>query len=311
MPDQRIKKLIQWYAQHKRSLPWRNTQNPYRILVSEIMLQQTQVDRVINFYTAWLKLFPNWKSLARARTDTLLRAWAGLGYNRRALQLRAAAQHVVTHGTPGTINEWMALKGVGPYTAAAVYAIVHRQRTVVIDTNVRRVAGRMLLGKPYPVLADDARIARSLNRIIPLNDAYWEIPQILMDFGTAVCTSRLPACAVCPLQKNCRAAKKFLSGTAVKKSRIVSRERTHRNKPYPDRIYRGRILAAIRTKKTNAMRTLGRIVDPTFNVTHDMAWLRAMVTRLMRDGLLAQRGQRLFLPTSSRLPVPLIKEFLH
>jgi A/G-specific adenine glycosylase len=296
--DLRLKQLIRWYARNKRALPWRGTRNPYRILVSEIMLQQTQVDRVIDFYTKWLRLFPDWKSLAGARTDTLLRAWAGLGYNRRALQLRAVAQHVIAHGEPHTIDEWKKMKGVGPYTAAAVVAIVARKRTLVIDTNVRRVAGRLFLGKPHPVLADDQRIAHALERAVPRTDTYWELPQMFMDLGTAVCTSRLPACAVCPLRTTCNAAPAFLAGTVAKKPRMASRERKHGNKPHPDRIYRGRILAAVRTRNAQTVRTLGPVIDPTFDASQDAAWLNAIINRLVRDALLVKRGDRLLLPTS-------------
>jgi A/G-specific adenine glycosylase len=280
----------------KRDLPWRKTRNPYRIFVSELMLQQTQVDRVIDFYKRWLKKFPTWTSLAHATTPELLHAWAGLGYNRRALMLREAARQVVAHGVPDTVDAWQQLKGVGPYTAAAVHAITARKRLIVIDTNVRRVAGRLFLGTPYPGLSDDPKVAKALNHALPVRDAYWEFPQMLMDFGTAVCTPKDPSCATCPLREVCKTAPKFLRGTAGKKLRVVSREHKHRDKPHPDRIYRGRILAAVREGRVRSIHALGVVVDASFDRTRDDAWLRAMVARLVRDGMIAQHGAQLSLP---------------
>ncbi len=291
-----ISKLTAWYRRNKRDLPWRKTRDPYRIFVSEIMLQQTQVDRVIDFYQRWLERFPTWQSLARATTRDLLDAWAGLGYNRRALMLREAARQVVAHGIPRSVEAWQALKGVGPYTAAAVHAITARKRLVVIDTNVRRVAGRVFLGIPYPRLEDDPAVKRALDRQVPKKDAYWELPQALMDFGTALCTPKSPTCAICPLRDICKSSKKFLRGTAGEKPRVESRERKHRNKPFPDRIYRGRILAAVRTGTARTIATLGPKIDPTFHAQHDRTWIRAMITRLVKDGMLQQRGLRLFVP---------------
>lgn len=290
-----ITKLTAWYARNKRDLPWRKTRDPYRIFVSEIMLQQTQVDRVIDFYKRWLKQFPSWTSLARAKTDALLRAWAGLGYNRRALQLREAARQVVAHGVPQTIDDWMELKGVGPYTAAAVVAIVQRERAIVIDTNVRRVAGRIFLGRTYPALSDDTDVAKALDRNLPKDAKYWEFPQILMDFGTAICTPKNPACGSCPLRTNCKAAKKFLSGNAGEKPRVALREKIHRDKKYPDRIYRGRILAAVRNAREKNISTIGRVIDPSFDAHKDDAWLRAMIHRLSRDGMITIRGEKISL----------------
>lgn len=284
--------LLRWYARNKRDLPWRNTRDPYKIFVSEMMLQQTQVDRVTNFYVRWIKRFPDWRSLARASTKNLLDAWAGLGYNRRALMLRDAARDVVRHGVPKTMDEWRRLKGIGPYTAAAIHAITARKRVIVIDTNVRRVAGRVFRGIPYPALADDPAVKRALDRRIPRKDAFWEIPQALMDLGTAVCTPRDPDCAHCPLRNDCRAAPKFLKGRAGPKPKTAVREHRHRDKPHPDRIYRGRILAAVRTGRARTIRALGPIVDASYDAKKDATWMRAMVSRLTKDGFLTiTRGE--------------------
>lgn len=291
-----LARLLRWYRTHKRDLPWRNTRDPYRIFVSEIMLQQTQVDRVIGYYDAWMKQFPSWRALAEAKTPALLHAWAGLGYNRRALQLREAARQVVRNGVPQTMEDWKTLKGVGPYTAAAITAIVARRRLVVIDTNVRRVAGRVLLGKPYPVLTDDTRIARTIDRLLPHDDRYWEFPQMLMDVGAAVCTPKNPNCARCPLRTECRAARLFLSGEAGHKPRVASRERRHEGKPFPDRIYRGRILAIVRSGARVTSSSVGALIDPTFRASRDQEWIERMLARLVRDGMITVLRDRLQLP---------------
>lgn len=290
-------RLLRWYGTHKRDLPWRKTRNPYRIFVSEIMLQQTQVDRVIGFYRAWMKRFPTWQALADATTPDLLHAWAGLGYNRRALQLRDAARQVMQNGVPQTMEDWKTLKGVGPYTASAIQAIVARERLVVIDTNVRRVAGRFLLGVPYPALTDDARIARAIDRALPVHERAWEFPQMLMDVGTAICTSKNPDCARCPLRTECRAARLFLSGNAGTKPRAVVRERRQDGKSFPDRIYRGRILAAVRSGARHTSRSIGATVDPTFRASRDQEWIERMLLRLERDGMIVVSRGRLHLPT--------------
>ena len=112
--DPRITKLLSWFNRYGRTLPWRFIDDPYHIFVSEIMLQQTQAARVIDFYQAWLKIFPTWESLANAKTPQLLHAWAGLGYNRRALYLREAARQVIEQGVPQSEEAWRTLKGVGP-----------------------------------------------------------------------------------------------------------------------------------------------------------------------------------------------------
>jgi len=278
--------LLVWYRRHGRNLPWRHTRNPYRIFISEIMLQQTQVDRVVSKYNDWIKKFKTWRALAEATTPELINQWAGLGYNRRALYVREAARHVVTHGLPTTPEEWKSLKGVGPYAAAALTEFVNHKRAIVIDTNIRRVIGRLFLGKPFPELKDDNRITDILGQITPLRGAHWDFPQASMDFANAVCLPRSPRCGACPLRDRCRSAKKFLANPSLQKTARRSLERIHAEKPFPDRIYRGRILAWIRLHGPTSIQTLGVHVDPTFDVITDSDWVRAMIDRLAADGLL-------------------------
>lgn len=290
--------LLSWYQQHGRKLPWRETRLPYAIVVSELMLQQTQVSRVIDFYHRWLAKFPDWQALAKAGNAEVIEAWAGLGYNRRGLMLRDMARQVVEQGEPTTEEGWRSLKGIGPYTAAAVSAFALKQRSLPIDTNIRRVLARVLLGIPYPELSDDDLIRKAFDQFLPTEGNFYDVPQALFDLATMFCT-KTPACAVCPLKDQCLAAPKFLAGEVATPVRMTkkAKEKMHRDKQYPDRIYRGRILKFVREHKEDAsIRSVGSCVDATFDAALDQAWLEAMVGRLVKDGLLARQGDFLTLP---------------
>ena len=180
--------VLEWYADHGRDLPWRQTRDPYEILVSEVMLQQTQVSRVIERWTAWLERWPTVESLASAHTAELVRAWSGLGYNRRAIMLGRAARAVVDRGGfPREVAELQQLPGVGPYTARAIACFAFGAQVAAPDTNARRVLARSL-GKAD---ADP-----------PPGRAY-EWNQALFDLGATVCLARVPRCDRCPLAAGC------------------------------------------------------------------------------------------------------------
>lgn len=169
--------LIAWYGRAKRDLPWRHTHDPYAILVSEVMLQQTQVDRVVPRYLAWLQRWPTVEALANATAADVIRAWQGLGYNRRALALHHAAQAVAQDGWPDTLT---ALPGVGPYTAAALRNFAFGDVDILPhDVNVDRIERRT--GHGFTGAA----------------------AQALMDLGATVCLARIPRCDVCPLAAAC------------------------------------------------------------------------------------------------------------
>jgi A/G-specific adenine glycosylase len=168
--------LLAWFQAFGRDLPWRRTRDPYTILVSEVMLQQTQVERVVPRYLAWLARWPTVVALADAPVADVIRAWQGLGYNRRAVNLHRAARHVAEHGWPDDLTE---LPGVGRYTADAVEAFAFGAEVLPEDTNVRRVQ------------------ERTGHRFRP------ECAQALMDLGATVCLGRVPRCGVCPLAENC------------------------------------------------------------------------------------------------------------
>ena len=192
--------LRRWYATGHRDLPWRRTRDPWAVLVSEAMLQQTQVARVVPRYHAFLERFPTAAVCAAAAPGDVLTLWAGLGYNRRALQLhRAATALVERHGgeVPADLDALLALPGVGPYTARAVLAFAFEADAAVVDTNVARVlarrAGRRLTPKEVQGAAD---------RWLPAGSA-WAWNQGLLDLGAGVCTARSPACGRCPVATGC------------------------------------------------------------------------------------------------------------
>ncbi|MGH9082615.1 MAG: A/G-specific adenine glycosylase, partial [Acidimicrobiales bacterium] len=185
-----------------RELPWRATRDPWRVLVSETMLQQTQVARVVDRYAAFVARFPSAPACAGATAGEVVRAWSGLGYNRRAVQLHRAAVAVVErHGgrVPPDLAALRALPGVGPCTGRAVLAFAFESDVGVVDTNVARVLARAVAGRPLrPAEAQDLA-----DRLVPAGRS-WRHNQAMLDLGALRCTSRRPACAGCPLRRRCR-----------------------------------------------------------------------------------------------------------
>ena len=214
--------LLRWYDRARRDLPWRRTTDPYAILVSEVMLQQTQVARVVPRYLEWLERWPTAASLAAASRAEVLSAWVGLGYNRRALALHAAATAVARDGWPEDLRT---LAGVGPYTAAAVGSFAFGEQVAAVDTNARRVAERLGRGGPEALLP-------------PGRAAEWN--QAAMELGATVCTARAPRCEACPVAAWCAAAGRPARRPAGPPSgrRAVRFEDTNR-------WVRGRVVAAL------------------------------------------------------------------
>ena len=237
-------------------------------------------------------MFPNWTTLSRASNGTVLRAWAGLGYNRRALMLRDAARHVAKHGIPKTESDWRAIKGIGLYTAKALMAFAYKARTIPIDTNVRRVGGRLWLSKPFAQPADDARIERAGLKWIGGSKRAHEVSQALFDLGSSYCT-KVPTCATCPMRTVCPAATKFIEGRVRVPKRSVTKaiERICDGKRYPDRIYRGRIVAYLRNVDSATTGQISCVVDPLY-CAKDRAWLAAMLERLEGDEMIRRIGRR-------------------
>ncbi|TVR00468.1 MAG: A/G-specific adenine glycosylase [Desulfovibrionales bacterium] len=200
--------LLDWFADHARDLPWRRTYDPYQVWISEVMLQQTQMDRAVGYFQRWTSKFPDVHALAAASEDTVLAAWEGLGYYTRARNLLRAARFVVDNLSgilPRDHATWLSLPGVGPYTAAAVCAIAYNQPHAVVDANVSRVLARVLdLDTPVKERAAASFIAKQALTLTPPGQAR-NFSQALMELGALVCLPRRPRCSSCPLHDVCEA----------------------------------------------------------------------------------------------------------
>ena len=201
--------VIEWYRQHRRDLPWRRPdRTAWGVLVSEVMLAQTPVIRVQPVWQQWMARWPTPGDLAAASPADLIRAWGRLGYPRRALRLHTAAAAIVDRRggrVPEHLDELLALPGIGSYTAAAVTSFAFGQRHAVLDTNVRRVLGRLLDGVEYPTASATVAERRQAEALLPADaaeSAEWAVA--VMELGALVCTARSPRCADCPVQRRCR-----------------------------------------------------------------------------------------------------------
>lgn len=200
-------KLLRWYRAVARDLPWRREPSPYRVWLSEMMLQQTRVDTVIPYFERFLAAFPDVRRLAAADEHDVLRLWAGLGYYARARNLHSAARVLSQRGFPTSVAGWRALPGVGPYAAGAIASIANGVCAAAVDGNVKRVLSRLFLvaGDRGPA-ATSARIWSLAEQLVPRRAA-GDFNQALMELGARLCTPRNPRCSDCPLASRCRAAR--------------------------------------------------------------------------------------------------------
>lgn len=302
--------LLAWFAANARDLPWRRTRDPYCILVAETMLQQTQVERVLPKYAAFLARFATLYDLAAAPAAEVIRLWSGLGYNRRAVNLQRAVQTVRDEYDgvfPRDVELLRRLPGIGPYTAGAVACFAFEQDVPFIDTNIRRVLLRLLFdptdSDPPP---GDRRLLELAAALIPTGQG-WAWNQGLMELGALICTAARPVCRRCPLHDQCRtyAAWQQADTAIFDQPYPLPAEHRRRAAERPAeafvgsrRYYRGRIIAALRDLSpgaTLAPSALGPLVKPDYTA-QDLAWLSDLLTGLARDGLLE------LLPTGARLP---------
>lgn len=321
--------LLDWFVANRRDLPWRHTRDPYRVLVSEIMLQQTQVDRVLPKYTAFLQAFPTLEALAAAPTAEVIRLWSGLGYNRRAVNLQRTARAVLEqHGGvfPREVAALQVLPGIGPYTAGAVACFAFEQDVAFMDTNIRRAVRRIFVGPDTHAsgIADAALL--DLARIAVPSGKGWEWNQGIMELGATICTAAAPACWRCPVRAFCRAyaalqtadenifatldtdstqahVLQYPSLAAPNAPQAVPRRVAERREaPYAgsNRFFRGRVVAALRTLQPGATITLAELgpqVKDDYS-EDDASWLLTMVEALARDGLAQiDEHQRVSLPS--------------
>lgn len=270
------RRMLAFFRAHGRDLPWRHTADPYAITISEIMLQQTQVDRVIPKYRAFLQKFPTWRALARATPATVLSMWQGLGYNRRALMLHRLAQAVDENGYPVDVAHLEKLPGLGPYTARAVAAFAYRQRVAPVDVNIARVLRRV-----FGLSAVSAKEMQTFAETIVPTDA-WSYNHAMMDFGATVCTARKPNCAACPLRDIC-AAYPCDGSDVVKKSQEKFTE--------SDRYFRGRIVDVLRARDF----ALSALIDRV-GLGHDETRFDRIMLKLQKEGLVVVRRGKVGLP---------------
>lgn len=278
-------RLLEWFAEAGRDLPWRRTHDPYAILVSELMLQQTQAARVEPVFTAFLRRFPTVAALAAASPAAVVTAWRGLGYNRRAVALHRAARVIVAeHGgeVPEDLAPLRALPGVGEYTARAVLAFAFGRDAAPVDTNVARVLLRAVSG----VAAQGRELQELADGAVPHGRGRaWN--SALMDLGAGNCVARTPRCAPCPVREVCawRAA-----GGPDPFATSASRPRAQGRFAGSDRWHRGRLVDALRGGPIVADRV------PPAAGTHDVERAHRLATALVREGLAVWDGDELRLP---------------
>jgi A/G-specific adenine glycosylase len=209
------RRLTRWYDRHGRDLPWRRTRDPYRILVSEIMLQQTQVERVLDYYEPFLRRYPTIESLAQSSEFEVREAWDGLGYYARARNLhRTARQVTAEHGgrLPDDPELIQRLPGIGRYTAGAVLSFAYKKDAAILDTNAARVLSRVFAVRSRGSKSDRyKRLWQIAEAVTPAGDAD-RFNQAIMDLGATICRARVPECGRCPVKMQCRSAGRFRDG---------------------------------------------------------------------------------------------------
>ncbi|MGA8987897.1 A/G-specific adenine glycosylase [Aeromicrobium sp.] len=263
--------VLAWFDDEARNLPWRGGASPWAIMVSEFMLQQTPVQRVLPIYAAWMERWPTPAALATATTGEAVRAWSRLGYPRRALRLHAAAVAIVDQhdgDVPTALEDLLALPGVGAYTAAAISSFAFGGRHVVLDTNVRRVLGRIVRGEQFPAPSVTRTERDQAADLLPAQDAHrWAAAT--MELGALVCTARSPRCGDCPVADLCRWRAAGYPAHSGPARRGQTWEGT-------DRQCRGRLLAALRASS-----------DPVPRAALDLVWPDAIQRERALDGLIA------------------------
>ncbi len=227
-------RLLPWFAKNARDLPWRKNRTPYRVWVSEIMLQQTRVDTVIDYYRRWMKAFPSWRALARAPQSDVLKAWEGLGYYTRARNLHAAAKLMVEKGessipaagqrleASSTLKELLTYPGIGPYTAAAIASLAFNEDAAVVDGNVIRVLSRLFAyGGDGKSTVGKKKMQAWADELLVKGRA-GEFNEAMMELGALVCLPKNPKCSDCPMQKVCAA---FAKGAVDKYPKLKKKKK--------------------------------------------------------------------------------------
>jgi A/G-specific adenine glycosylase len=277
--------LITWFEENGRDLPWRRTRDPWRVLVSEVMLQQIQVARAVPFYESFLSRFPTPRSLSEAPLSKAIKAWGELGRYRRVVSLHKTARILVEeHGgrVPPDPEVLVELPGIGPYTAGAVACFAFERDAHFVDTNVRRVLHRLFFGAEVPEPKAKQKQLLSLAEAMVPSGRGWRWGQSVIEFGALRCKARKPLCESCPVGALCAARPTIAEA-------LAARPRAARATPKyegSNRYYRGRALAVLREAppKGVTLRELGEGLREGFGEA-DLPWLRGVVESLRKDGL--------------------------
>jgi A/G-specific adenine glycosylase len=294
--------LLPWFEDYGRSsLPWRTDRAPYRIAVSEFMLQQTQVDRVVPIFERFVRAWPDFAALAAASQADVVRAWKGLGYNSRAVRLHKLARAVCeSHGgvLPSDEPTLLTLPGIGPYTARAIAAFAFDADVAAIDTNVRRIVHRTQLGLEWPPLAGAAALDGLAAELVPHGRGY-AFNSALMDLGATLCTARAPKCLLCPLAASCAAAP-IDAATLAERAAAHARPRSPQERlrfEQTTRYVRGRVIDRLRELRADeriSLLDLHAQLAPVL-AHHDASSLELVLAGLERDGVVERttEGARL------------------
>jgi A/G-specific adenine glycosylase len=266
--------VLAWFEENKRDLPWRKS-TPWGVMVSEFMLQQTPVNRVLPIWIEWMERWPTPKDLASTKKSDLLKAWGRLGYPRRAIRLHEAATIIAkefNNQVPAKLEDLRKLPGVGEYTAAAIMAFAHKKSSLVLDINIRRLFSRVLDGEELPALHITNHERESRTALIPTNAHTWAAAT--MELGALICTATKPKCETCPLSNSCLwRAKGYPQSQNVKKKT----QKWHGT----DRQCRGAIIEYLRNHPKATESSLSKIWD-------DSSQLEKCLASLTKDGLITK-----------------------
>lgn len=284
--------ILDWFATNQRDLPWRHTHDPYAVMVSEVMLQQTQVDRVKNYWPAWLDRWPTFENLANAPTADIIRAWAGLGYNRRAVNLKRAAEFILKEGSFtyfDTLAKLQTIPGIGPGTAGALMNFVWNIDTPFLEVNIKRILQRLAIG-PETIngWAKDKELMEVAKAVLPANKArIW--PHALMDFGALACRPNDPFCETCPL------------GKILPPKRLLDKSKPSTLHPKPsikfettNRYWRGQILKALHTQSQSVSNLYRELLKLNPELAPNR--FKQLANDLKQDGLIIIKHNRVSLP---------------
>ena len=282
------KGVLAWFSLHKRDLPWRRTAEPWLVLMSEIMLQQTQVERVIPKFLEFARRWPTSDAMAQAPLSDVLRAWSGLGYNRRGASLWKAARAISERHAgrvPRDLSALEDLPGIGRYTARAVLSFAWNDDVSLWDTNVRRIAMRVFHGGEFATdLPGQDDLEKLLDKALPIGRSR-EWHGALMDLGSAVCAGKKPMCRSCPLSRSCRAASGFIAGRKPKTD-LIRRQSAFEGSARQVRGAILRELAAVKGGKSLSGLAKG----------HSRQAVRRAAGELAAEGLISSRGDKVSLP---------------